>query len=145
MMQHLYLVARIAGQRIALEAACIDSVVNVDAVIPVPRAAAHVAGLAALRSRVITMIDCRVALGLEAAPRADVKRTVVVTLDGHRYGLVVDQVEDVCTILGGAAPMRARLGQGWSAATVGMLDHEGATLLLLDPRAIVAGIAAIAA
>ena len=144
-MTHLYLIARIAGQRIALDAACIDSVVNVDAVTPVPMAPAHVTGLAALRSRVITILDCRAALGLEAAPRADVRRAVVVSLDGHQYGLVVDQVDDVCMIPGGAAPVRARLGQGWAQAARGMLDHEGESILLLDPAALVSGTAALAA
>jgi len=144
-MTNLFLIARIAGQRIALDAACIDSVVNVDAVTPVPMAPAHVSGLAALRSRVITIVDCRAALGLDAAPRADVKRTVVVTLDGHQYGLVVDQVDDVCVIPGAAAPVRARLGPGWAGAARGMLDHEGESILMLDPAAMVAGPAALAA
>ena len=143
-MKDLYLIARLAGQRIALDAACIDSVVKVDGVTPVPMAPGHVTGLAALRSRVITIIDCRAALVLDAAPRADVRRSVVVTLDGHQYGLVVDQVDDVCVIPGGTAPVRAPLGPGWAGAARGMLDHEGESILMLDPAAMVAGPAALA-
>ena len=79
------------------------------------------------------------ALVLDAAPRADVRRSVVVTLDGHQYGLVVDQVDDVCVIPGGAAPVRARLGRGWADAAHGMLDHAGESILLLDPAALVRG------
>lgn len=144
-MKDLYLIATLSGQRIALDAACIDSVVNVAAIMPVPLAPPHITGLAALRSRVITMVDCRIALALDPAPQADVKRTIVVNLDGHQYGLIVDQVEDVCAIAGGIAPVQARLGKGWAQMTKGMLDHEALSILLLDPLAIVTGPLAIAA
>ena len=40
--------------------------VELDTLIPVPRAAPHVAGLSALRSRVLTVIDCQRSLELGA-------------------------------------------------------------------------------
>ena len=57
-MNELLLVVTIAGERVALPAAAVESVVELDTLIPVPRAAPHVAGLSALRSRVLTVIDC---------------------------------------------------------------------------------------
>ncbi|MBB5687156.1 chemotaxis protein CheW [Sphingobium boeckii] len=144
-MKNLYLIASLSGQRIAFDVACVDSVVNVAAITPAPLAPPHVCGLAALRSRVITMIDCRTALALDSGPKPDVKRTIVVNLDGHQYGLIVDQVEDVCAIAGGTAPVRARLGKGWARAAIGMLDHEGQSILLLDPAVVVSGSVAVGA
>lgn len=146
-MNDLYLIAQIAGQRIALATETVDSVVHVAHTTTVPLAPPHLLGLAALRSRVITMIDARAALGLE--PDKDAKdatrTTVVVNLDGHQYGLVVDAVEDVCAIPEPPSPVRSRLGAGWARASLGLLDHEGVSLLLIDPAALVAGPAAIAA
>ena len=55
-MNELLLIVTIAGQRVALPAAAVESVVELDTLIPVPRAACHVAGLSALRSRVLTVI-----------------------------------------------------------------------------------------
>ena len=44
-MKELLLVVTIAGERVALPAAAVESVVELDTLIPVPRAAPHVAGL----------------------------------------------------------------------------------------------------
>ena len=63
-MNELLLVVTIAGERVALPAAAVESVVELDTLIPVPRAAPHVAGLSALRSRVLTVIDCMRSLEL---------------------------------------------------------------------------------
>lgn len=144
-MNDLYLIAHIAGQRVALAAAAIDSVVHVTHTTSVPLAPPHLKGLAALRSRVITMIDARVALGLDPAEQTSTLTTVVVNLDGHQYGLVVDMVEDVCAIAGAPSPVRSRLGAGWARASLGLLDHDGASLLLIDPAIVAAGNVALAA
>lgn len=144
-MNDLYLVANIAGQRIALTSGNVDSVVHVRKTTAVPLAPPHVIGLAALRSRVITMIDSRLALGLSPAEACEILTTIVVNLDGHQYGLIVDSVEDVCAISGTPTPVRARLGHGWATAATGMLDHDGRSLLLIDPGLLVAGNNRIAA
>ena len=49
-MSDLLLIVTVAGERVALPAASVESVVELD-LDPVPRAAPHVAGLSALRSR----------------------------------------------------------------------------------------------
>ena len=58
-MSELLLIVTIGGERVALPAAAVESVFELDTQIPVPRAAPHVAGLSALRSRVLTVIGCR--------------------------------------------------------------------------------------
>ena len=63
-MSSLLLVVTIGGQRVALPSDAVESVVELDTLIPVPRAAPHVAGLSALRSRVLTVIDCMRSLEL---------------------------------------------------------------------------------
>ena len=107
-MNELLLVVTIAGERVALPAAAVESVVELDTLIPVPRAAPHVAGLSALRSRVLTVIDCMRSLELGVTDCSDgIREAAVVELDGHHYALIVDLVEDVVEALSDPAPVRA--------------------------------------
>jgi purine-binding chemotaxis protein CheW len=139
-MNELLLVVRINGQRIALPAARIESVVELDTLIPVPRAADHVAGLSALRSRVLTVICCRRSLGLPVAEDLDgVLEAAVTEVDGHHYALIVDGVEDVLQALSDPAPVRAAMGAGWERVSSGMVETEEGALLLVDVEGLVSG------
>jgi purine-binding chemotaxis protein CheW len=137
-MDKLYLIATIAGQPVAIRASIVDSVVDLGVIAPVPLAPPHVAGLAALRSKVLTVICCECSLGLTGKPGAN-KRAVVVNIDGHFYGLLVASIEDARVIDEPPQPIRARLEAGWARAATGMLEFDGEALLLIDPEQIVAG------
>lgn len=137
-MDCLYLIVRIAGQTVALPATEVGSVVEIDAITPVPRAACHVAGLFALRSRVLTAIDSCAALGLGATSMDTLVNAVIVTVDGHGYALVVEQVQDVVT-LPSPMPCTAVMSGGWARVAIGQLLHEGNSLLLIDPARLIAG------
>ncbi len=140
----LLLIVRLAGERVALPAAEIEAVVEIEALTPVPRAAGHVAGLAALRSRVLTVIDCLASLE-PGRSAADGREAVVVVADGHPYALLVDAVEDVVESAGEVRPVRTALTGGWRRIARGTVDAEGDLLLLLDLGALIAGPAAKAA
>jgi len=142
----LLLVVTIAGERVALPANAVESVVELESLIPVPRAAAHVAGLSALRSRVLTVIDCMRSLELgETDCSDDIREAAVVELDGHHYALIVDMVEDVIEALSDPAPVRAAMGTGWERVSQGMVETEEGPLLLVDVAALIAGTDAKAA
>ena len=139
-MNELLLVVRIAGQRVALPAARIESVVELDTLIPVPRAAPHVAGLSALRSRVLTVISCRRSLGLPASETCDgILEAAVTEVDGHHYALIVDGVDDVIEAISDPSPVRAAMGEGWERVSSGMVETEEGALLLMDVEGLVAG------
>ena len=145
-MKELLLVVTIGGERVALPADAVESVVELDTLIPVPRAAAHVAGLSALRSRVLTVIDCMCSLELGTTDCSDgICEAAVVELDGHHYALIVDLVEDVIEALADPTPMRAAMGRGWERASLGMVETETGPLLLVDVAALIAGAEAKAA
>ena len=145
-MNELLLVVTIAGERIALPSAAVESVVELDALIPVPRAAPHVAGLSALRSRVLTVIDCMRALELGVTDCSDgIREAVVVELEGHHYALMVDTVEDVVEALSEPSPVRAAMGSGWERIAKGMVETENGPLLVVDVAALIGGIEAKAA
>ena len=143
-MSNLLLIVRLAGDRVALPADEVEAVVEIEGITPVPRAAPHVAGLTALRSRVLTVIDC--AASLEARETGDAKSdAVVIVADGHPYALLVDGVEDVVEAGGDARPVRTALKGGWRRVARGTVDAGGDLLLLIDPAALIAGPAAKAA
>lgn len=140
-MNNLILIVVIGGSRVALPAAAVESVVEIDVLIPVPRAAPHVAGLSALRSRVMTVIDCRIALGLglgDKAPGAG-SEAVVVEIEGHHYALLVDVVDDVVEATGELEPVPIALGRGWERVALGLVQSEESPLLLIDVAALVNG------
>jgi purine-binding chemotaxis protein CheW len=135
----LLLIVTIAGQRVALPAAAVESVVELDTLIPVPRAVAHVAGLSALRSRVLTVIDCMCSLDLGSSRTTGLLEAAVVEVDGHHYALIVDSVEDVMEALSDPSPVRAAMVAGWERACVGLVETEDGALLLIDVAALIAG------
>jgi purine-binding chemotaxis protein CheW len=145
-MSELLLIVTIAGQRVALPAAAVESVVELDTLIPVPRAAPHVAGLSALRSRVLTVIDCMRSLELGTSDTSGgIREAAVVELEGHHYALIVDIVEDVVEAIGEPSPVRAAMGDGWERVSKGMVETEVGPLLLVDVEALVSGVEARAA
>ena len=138
-MNELLLIVTIAGSRVAFPAARVESVVELDALSPVPRAAAHVAGLSALRSRVLTVIDCQRSLELGATDWTGLREAAVVELDGHHYALTVDAVEDVVEALSEPQQLRAAMGTGWERVGLGLIETEEGPLLLINLAALIAG------
>lgn len=138
-MNELLLIVTIAEQRVALPAAAVESVVELDTLISVPRAVPHIAGLSALRSRVLTVIDCMRSLELGVSRTEGLLEAAVVEVDGHHYALIVDSVEDVVEALSDPSPVRAAMGPGWERVCVGMVETEEGALLLVDVAALVAG------
>jgi len=139
--KELLLVVTIAGERVALPAAAVEAVVELETFTPVARAPAHIAGLSALRSRVLTIVDCMRSLELGSTDYSDgIREAAVVELDGHHYALIVDLVEDVVEALSDPSPVRAAMGPGWERVSQGMVETETGPLLLVDVAALVAGI-----
>ena len=138
-MNELLLIVSVAGGRVAFPAAKVESVVELDALSPVPRAPAHVAGLSALRSRVLTVIDCQRSLELGSTDLSGLREAAVVEIEGHHYARTVDAVEDVVEALSDPVPVRAAMGAGWERVGLGMIETEEGPLLLVDIDALIAG------
>lgn len=138
-MADLLLIARLAGRRVAFPAAEIEGVVELEGIVPAPRAAPHVAGLTALRSRVLTVIDAAVALGFAPATDRALTDAILVPCDGHSYALLVDAVEDVVEASGAPVPIPAPPGAGWDRVATAMVEAGGDLLLLVDPHRLIAG------
>jgi purine-binding chemotaxis protein CheW len=137
-MDHTLLLVSIAGERAAIASDIIRSVVELDVITPVPRSPEHIAGLAALRSRAMTVVDCRSSLELDEAS-GPTKLTVVVDVEGFLYALLVDDVVEVVPFDGEPSELRADLLPGWARASVGMIETTAGPALVLDPVKLIEG------
>lgn len=132
-MTTLVLIARVGDQTVAIDATQIESVTDLKTVVPVPYAPNHVHGLSALRSQVATVVDFKRAAGGEAS--AATGRALVTQLDGHRYALRVDTVEDViaCSI----EPIETRADTPWGRLSTGRIDLGDRFALVVDPARVI--------
>ncbi|HEY0044518.1 MAG TPA: chemotaxis protein CheW [Allosphingosinicella sp.] len=144
-MDNLLLIVTLAGSRVAMRASEVDSVVEIESLTGAPRTAPHVAGLAALRSRVLTVIDCRAALEFGGYSETRTGDAVMALVEGHPYALLVDSVEDVVEAESALKPVCTTLSGGWGRVAAGMVEAEGDLLLLVDVARLIAGPAAAAA
>lgn len=137
-MAHLYLIAQIAGRAVAIDSNQVESVVDIGEVTAVPRSADHVRGLAALRSRVVTVVDTQAALGLQASGN-EARRAVITRVDGHHYALLVEALEDVAPF--DLLPLEAgiTLEPAWRAVGLGVIERDGEPVLAIDLANLVPG------
>jgi purine-binding chemotaxis protein CheW len=143
MLMDLFLIAHIAGRGVAIESGQVDSVVDIGDVVAVPLADRAVRGLAALRSRVVTVIDTGIALGLDPTPTG-ARRAVITRVDGHHYAVLVDSLEDVALFKRLPLSSGLALDRGWARAGAGMVERDGEPLLIVDLAAVVPSLAATA-
>ncbi|HVI98562.1 MAG TPA: chemotaxis protein CheW [Sphingomonas sp.] len=142
-MTELFLIAEIGGRAVAIAADQVESVVDIGVVTPVPRADPRVKGLAALRSRVVTVINSCVALGLPC-PGDAARRAVITPIDGHPYAMLVEGVEDVAAYEVQPLTSGVALSAGWKSVATSVIEHRGEPALVVDLRALVPGLAAAA-
>lgn len=88
---HRYLVAKSAGQRLAIPLLSCREILTVRSVTRLPGAPSWVAGLVNVRGAVLTVLDLSARLGASSAGGP----VVIVEVDGRRLGIRVDAVEGV--------------------------------------------------
>ncbi len=131
----LFLLARIGGRGLAIDAAEVDSVIDIGAVVPAPGAPETVVGIAALRSRVVTVVDTWTALGLPTTQRSP--RAVVTRVEGHDYAMLFDAVDDIADLEMTPLANGMTLDGAWSAAAHGLVEHEGEPMLAISLAGLV--------
>lgn len=134
-MTRLYVIGAFGGQRIAVDATAVEAVVDIAMVVPVPHAPRHIIGIAAIRSQVLTVIDCACLVGGADVPPTG--RALLVQVDGHRYALRLDRVDDVTLLAPAHITGGAVLQTGWNAIADGMVDVGDGLAIVIDPARIV--------
>lgn len=138
-MTQALLMCLIAERQVAFPAVAVRSVIEIERITPIPRTAAHIAGLTALRSQALTVIDCRVALGFESKGDPVGSRAAVVDHEGHSYALVVDEAFDVVDALGEPERVPGGFGEVWSEAAIGLVETPSGPTLLIAIEQLISG------
>lgn len=144
MSRGLHLIARIAGRAVAIPADRVESAVDLGPITPAPMGAPGVVGLAALRSRVVTVVDPRIVLGAADAD-TPAERAVVTIVEGHAYAILVEALDDVAEFDTAPLPAGVALDGCWGAAGTALIDRAGEPVLVIDPGALVPNAGALAA
>ena len=138
-MNDLLVMAQIAGRRCAFRANDVQSVIEIGTITPVPRTPTFIAGLTAMRSQALTVIDCRRAIGFEPDDYSLDHRAIVVAASGYSYALRVDAIEDITTAVSDAGQVPGGFGPDWSRVASGLVETRSGPVLLIDLAALLAG------
>lgn len=140
-MSELYLAIEVGGKRAAIPASAVQSLIVLEGLTPVPRAPAHIVGLTAVRSRVLTVIDPAQLLGMEpdnASVDKGERHAVIMECAGHGYAMMVDTILDVTRSLGEPGAVPDDLGSGWARAASGTIETAIGPLLVIDTDELLA-------
>jgi purine-binding chemotaxis protein CheW len=138
-MSELFLIAEIDGAMIAIESDMVESVVRVQDFIPVPRIDPLVAGIFALRSRVLTLIDTQFAVTERPRPVPANALAIIAQIGGFHFGLLVDAVKDVVTVQPEQYVTSIKAGSNWMPYSKGLVDIDGQIVVIICPAKIVEG------
>jgi purine-binding chemotaxis protein CheW len=144
-MQSLFLIAEIAGSCIAVNSATVESVIHIGDIVPVPKCHPNIAGLVALRSRVLTLIDCQYAITNEKKVPKKGDLAIISEINGHFYGLLVDSVSEAIEIDPVSYVHDIKLAHAWHEITTNVARVGEDLLLIIDPSILVTGSLAQAA
>jgi purine-binding chemotaxis protein CheW len=89
---------RLGESEYAVDILCVQEIIRVTRITPVPNAPSFVLGVLNLRGRVIPVVCLRRRLGMEAVEPTSRTRILVTDLQSHTVGFAVDQVSEVIRV-----------------------------------------------
>jgi purine-binding chemotaxis protein CheW len=123
----------VAGQLLGINVLDVQDVLNPMKIATVPLAGNEVAGLLNLRGRIVTAIDMRQKLGLDAFEDRSKCLSIVVEKDQELYSLIVDKVGDVINIPNSKFEHNPpNLKPAWADISSGVYRLEGKIMLVID-------------
>lgn len=144
-MAQLFLLAVVADTEIAISSDCIESVITIGEVVGVPKCDPLVAGLIALRSRVLTLVDCQFAVTAKRRNIDAKSLAVIVEVAGQSYALSVDKVHDVVAVETSAIKPVTKLAPQWENIVENVVEIDNRLLMIISPEMMLSWRLAIAA
>ncbi|NBO17774.1 MAG: chemotaxis protein CheW [Proteobacteria bacterium] len=133
----MFVTMTVDGQMMGIEVKHVRDVLREQKITPVPLAPPEVAGSLNLRGRIVTVIDLRRRLGLQAQDPESKCHFVVVDLRGELYSLMVDSVGDVLTSrLSHMEKPPGNLGAAWKEIATGVYKLDGRLIVLMDVQTL---------
>jgi chemotaxis signal transduction protein len=121
-----------------VDLARIKEILSLPPITLVPRAPQAIVGICSVRGLLVSVMDLRVRLRLEARPRTRRARILLVTTDsGEVVGLLVDEVRHVVRLSEEELELAPALGGDVSEHVLGVGRTQGEFIVLLDLAAVV--------
>ena len=135
-----FVLFQLAKTTYALDIACVEEIVRMPALTPIPQALPCVVGITNLRGSIVPVLDLRQRCGLAASAATVATRVVVVQQASHKLGLIVDAVDEVTTIPAASVEPVATVIQDAreQRLLLGVARLDDRLVLLLDLTKIVA-------
>ena len=128
-----YVTAMIGGQLFGLPIRSVQDVFLPERITRVPLAQPEIAGVLNLRGRIVTLIDMRRRLGLEARTDEAPCMAVGVEMRGESYGLLIDSVGEVLKLDDAARePDPINLDPRLARVSAGIHRLDGQLLMVVD-------------
>lgn len=126
-----FLLVRTGGRRVGLELAHVVEVLQIGPVHPVPSREPAVRGVTAVRGRIVPVVHLGALLESAVCPMTAGDLVVIVTVDGRRVGLEIDEAELV--VQEPALPVPPGTTFPWA---IGVARHPEGLVPLLDLAAL---------
>lgn len=128
-----FVTVKLAGQLLGIPVLAVHDVLNAQKITHIPLAPNWVAGVLNLRGRIVTAIDLRRRLGLEARAEDEASMSVVVEHHGEPYSLQIDSVGEVLSLDDAAFEKNpVTLDAVWRDVSRGIYRLENQLLAILD-------------
>ncbi|MPT48868.1 MAG: chemotaxis protein CheW [Sphingobium sp.] len=133
-MNILYLIAHIGGTAVAIATDEIEAVVRVGEITPAPGTPPYVAGLFALRSRVLTVIDVAMLVSGQMSEASSTHRdhAIICEAGGHSYALLVDDLEDIIPVGDEPQTVDRQIDERWKPYVKGALEQGGRAFFIFS-------------
>jgi purine-binding chemotaxis protein CheW len=110
----------------------VEDVIRPHDMTPVPLAPDYVVGILNLRGRIVTAISVRQRLSLPPMDKNNY-RGIVLSSDGHLYGLIVDYVTEVVDLdTDTIEPVPDNLSDTWKNISNGVFTYQDRVVILMD-------------
>ena len=99
----------------------------------VPLSEKDIQGVLNLRGRIVTAIDMRELLGIEAHDDAGMNMAVGIEYKGESYGFIIDNVGEVLSLSDDSREVNpANLNRNWTSISAGVHRLDGELMVILD-------------
>lgn len=127
----LYLTFVLQDEQYGVEILKVNAILSLMPLTPLPQAPHYVKGVINLRGKIIPVIDARLRFGMYEAEHTPETCIIVLDLDGHLMGMIVDTVKDVINIEESQIEDAPRYGGGTDSEFIKGLGKVGKDVKIL--------------
>ncbi|MBX7147945.1 chemotaxis protein CheW [bacterium] len=125
------------NQLLGLSVLEVQEVLPMQTITPIPKSTKALAGLLNLRGQIVTAVDLRERLGLDAAPSIQESMCIIVADGEELFSLLVDSVGDVIPVAKNKFESPpATLAPHWRHTCKGVYQLQKGLLVVMDVKAL---------